>query len=187
MPSLSMVSVWLLYLLLWASFARSMQSCNGRVEYCSRKYADITFMGAHNSPFYGNRPTQNQDASPTNQLDYGIRFLTAPLRKRHGDVFLCHTSCMMENAGTLRSFLENVNSWLIQNPDQVVTLLFTQGQGFDVEVLDHLFQSTGIASFAYVPPTSPGVLPIDQWPTLGNLISTKKRLIVFIGMTLIKL
>ncbi|KAI5304970.1 hypothetical protein KEM56_005580 [Ascosphaera pollenicola] len=86
----------------------------------------------------------------------------------------------MENAGPLKTLLERLDSWLIQNPNEVVTLLFTQGQRFDVETLDRVFQSTDITQRAYVPPTNPAPLPFDKWPTLGDLIASGKRLIVFI-------
>ena len=51
--------------------------CNGDIRLCDRLYSDITMIGAHNSPFVGDLPSQNQHLSVTGQLDLGIRFLTA--------------------------------------------------------------------------------------------------------------
>lgn len=55
--------------------------CNGDVRLCDRFYSDITMIGAHNSPFVGELPSQNQHLSVTGQLDLGIRFLTAQVRE----------------------------------------------------------------------------------------------------------
>lgn len=48
--------------------------CNGFVEFCQRKYSNITHVGAHNSPFV--RPgnlASNQELDVTTQLNDGIR------------------------------------------------------------------------------------------------------------------
>ena len=52
----------------------STQPCNGYVEFCSRRYSNITEVCAHNSPFniIGNL-FSNQRLSVTSQLDDGIR------------------------------------------------------------------------------------------------------------------
>ncbi|KAI5296181.1 hypothetical protein KEM52_005297 [Ascosphaera acerosa] len=161
--------------------AQPPHRCNGHAEYCSRRYSDITFLGAHNSAFFGTRVTQNQEVPPAAQLDYGVRFLTAAMRRRHGVAHLCHTSCTMEDAGTLHAYLGKIGAWLARNPNEVVTLLLTQGQRLDVGVLDQVFRASGVAHLAFVPLTSPAPLAMSQWPTLGELIASGKRLVVFLG------
>ncbi|KAI5309015.1 hypothetical protein KEM55_004296, partial [Ascosphaera atra] len=84
------------------------------------------------------------------------------------------------NAGTLEAFLQRIRGWLEQNGNEVITLLLTQAQNFEVEVLDGVFERSGIKPFAFVPATSPDVLRAEQWPRLGEMISANKRLVVFL-------
>lgn len=50
------------------------QPCNGYPEFCSRKFSNITYVAAHNSPFIrpGNAAS-NQELQVTTQLEDGIR------------------------------------------------------------------------------------------------------------------
>ena len=52
----------------------SGEPCNGYVEFCDRKYSNITEVTAHNSPFVeeGN-PASNQALEVIEQLDDGVR------------------------------------------------------------------------------------------------------------------
>lgn len=50
------------------------QPCNGYPEFCSRKFSNITYVAAHNSPFIkpGNAAS-NQELPVTTQLEDGVR------------------------------------------------------------------------------------------------------------------
>lgn len=164
--------------------ATAATTCNGRTEYCTRSYSNITFMGSHDSPFVGEFPQQNQDIDIQAQLDKGIRFLQAQTHHAILDTSvleLCHTSCWLEDAGTLEGFLVKVKTWLDDNPNEVVTLLLTNGDSVAITEFGDTFTSSGIDSYAFVPSSSPNTLAIGSWPTLGDLISTGKRLVVFLG------
>lgn len=156
--------------------------CNQRAEYCSRRYSDVSFVGAHNSPFVGMLPTQNQEISLTAQLDLGIRFLQSQTHDSlNGTLSMCHTDCALENAGSLESYLATVKTWMDANRDEVVTLLVTNGDRVDMSRYDQAFVASGIKPYTYVPPTSPKWLPLERWPTMQELIDSNKRLIVFVG------
>ncbi|KAL8674877.1 MAG: hypothetical protein Q9224_007486, partial [Gallowayella concinna] len=153
--------------------------CNGHAELCSRKYSNITFIGAHDSAFVGDSPADNQGLSVTAQLDSGIRFLQSQAHVNPFKVLsLCHTNCLLNDAGPLTSFLSTVKTWLDKHPDEVITLLLTNGDRTPVAAFDTAFKSTGLDKYSYKPSSSP--LPFDEWPTLGSLIETKTRLIVFL-------
>lgn len=48
--------------------------CNGYEELCNRKYSNVTYVVAHNSPFHvANNAASNQDFDVTTQLDNGVR------------------------------------------------------------------------------------------------------------------
>ncbi|CAG7945538.1 unnamed protein product [Penicillium salamii] len=156
-------------------------TCNGHSEYRTRSYSNITFVGSHDSPFVGPLPQQNQNIDIKAQLDMGIRYLQA---QTHHSVLdkktleLCHTSCFLEDAGTLKKFLTTIKKWLDAHPNEVVTLLLTNGDSISISEFGDTFSSSGITKYAYVPPSSP--LAISDWPTMGDLISSGKRLVVFL-------
>ncbi|KAJ5278719.1 hypothetical protein N7478_004091 [Penicillium angulare] len=163
------------------SAADAATTCNGRTEYCTRSYSNITFVGSHDSAFVGSLPQQNQNIDITAQLDMGIRYLQAQTHKSLLDssvLELCHTSCLLEDAGTLEAYLSTIKSWLDDNPNEVVTLLLTNGDSLDISTFGDTFSSAGIDSYAYVPPSEP--LAYDDWPTLGDLIDSGKRLVAFL-------
>lgn len=64
--------------------------------------------------------TANQHFDVTTQLNDGIRMLQSQGHKKNGttDIELCHTDCDLFDAGTLLSYLQEVKSWLDQNPDE---------------------------------------------------------------------
>jgi hypothetical protein len=162
--------------------AVAQTACNGRAEYCDRSYSNVSLIGAHDSPFVGELLTDNQDLSVTDELNFGIRFLQGQTHDNvEGTLDMCHTNCLLKDAGTLVSFLQTVKTWLDSNPNEVVTLLITNGDSLDISRFDTAFSDSGIKPYAYVPPTSPNVLPIDQWPTLQELINAGQRVVAFLG------
>ncbi|OAX83382.1 hypothetical protein ACJ72_02257 [Emergomyces africanus] len=155
--------------------------CNGLPEYCNRRYSELSFVGAHNSPFVGFLPQHNQEISVVSQLNLGIRYLQGQTHlNARGKLRMCHTSCFLENAGGLDAYLRKVKSWLDDNPDEVVTLLVTNGDRLDISRFDEAFRNSGIVPYAFVPPSSPHKLAMDEWPTLQQMIQSGKRLVVFL-------
>ena len=167
----------------WSSVFSREQACNGRTEYCGRKYSEIAFIGAHDSPFVGELPSQNQHWSVEDQLAHGVRFLQGQTHKNifQSDLELCHTNCFLEDAGLAVNFLKKIKKFLDNNPNEVVTLLLTNGDNLEMDWFDKPFRNSGVKDYVYIPPGAPAVLPIGNWPTLGQLISSNKRLVVFIG------
>ncbi|MCJ1460664.1 hypothetical protein MMC28_011046 [Mycoblastus sanguinarius] len=154
-------------------------ACNGHADLCSRQFSNITQIGTHDSAFVGTLPQDNQDVSVTAQLDAGIRFLQAQSHKDFsGTLSLCHTSCLEEDAGSVASYLSTIKTWLDANPNEVVTLLLTNGDNVPVSMFDTAYTSSGLKSYAYTPASSP--LAIGAWPTLQELISAGTRLVAFL-------
>lgn len=158
------------------------QVCNGYAELCDRQYSNISFIGTHDSAFVGVLPTENQDISVSAQLGAGIRFLQAQTHVLNGNLELCHTSCLEEDAGSLQNYLSTVKSFLDANPNEVITLLLVNGDFQSPTLFDTTFKAVGLNTYAFIPSTSPADLTIDQWPTLGQMIGAGQRLVVFLGM-----
>ncbi|KGO66222.1 hypothetical protein PITC_046060 [Penicillium italicum] len=160
---------------------RASTTCNGRSEYCTRSYSNITFVGSHDSAFVGPLLQHNQNIDIKAQLDMGIRYLQVQTHHSIIDkkvIELCHTSCLLEDAGSLKSYLMTIKKWLDANPNEVISLLLTNGDSVAITEFGDTFSSSGIDKYAYIPPANP--LPIADWPTLGDMISSGKRLVVFL-------
>ena len=157
------------------------QPCNNYVELCSRKYSNITFVGAHNSPFVrpGNTAS-NQELSVSVQLNDGIRFLQAQIQwpNNASNPHFCHTSCDLLDAGPITDWLTEVRKWVDNHPYDVVTILLGNGNYSDPSLYVPYIESTGILKYTYEAPYLP--MARDDWPTLEELIIRGKRVIMFL-------
>src|SRR5438045_9774001 len=90
---------------------------------------------------------------------------------------MCHTSCWLRDAGSVVDYMKIVKSWLDANPDQVVTLLLTNGDNRPVKEFGDAIRSAGLDMYAFTPQ---GDLKLNQWPTLRQFIASGKRLIFFL-------
>lgn len=64
------------------------------------------------------------------------------------------------------------------NPNEVVTLLLTNGDAIAVSKFADAYDNAGISKYTYTPPNQ---LALGDWPTLQDLISANTRLITFMG------
>ncbi|PFH62049.1 hypothetical protein XA68_15372 [Ophiocordyceps unilateralis] len=153
------------------------RACNGHEKLCGRRYSDVTMIGTHNSAFVGDTPFHNQFVSLTEQLDMGVRFLTAQTHNRLGRIELCHTSCWELDVGPLSSYLHELAHWIDNHPDDVVTLLLTNMEAISMDKFDEDLVAAGLAEYAFRPGGS--VVARDGWPTLQQLLNAGTRLVVF--------
>ncbi|PGH12333.1 hypothetical protein AJ80_06743 [Polytolypa hystricis UAMH7299] len=152
--------------------------CNGYPELCQRKYANITHIGAHNSPFV--RPgnvASNQQLPVSVQLDDGIRMLQFQAHYVNDTIYLCHTSCDLLNAGTLEDYLTKVVDWLRVNPYDVLTILIGNVNYIAPGNYIAPIKASGLLDYAYIPPKTP--MELNDWPMLSEFILSGHRAIVF--------
>ncbi|KAF4584080.1 PLC-like phosphodiesterase, TIM beta/alpha-barrel domain protein [Ophiocordyceps camponoti-floridani] len=163
----------------WAPLpaAAPRTACNGHAKLCERKYSDVTMIGTHNSAFVGDTPFHNQFVSLTEQLDMGVRFLTAQTHNRLGRIELCHTSCWELDVGPLSGYLHELAHWMDQHPDDVVTLLLTNMDAIPTQRFDKDLAAAGLTKYAFRP--GGRALGRDGWPTMGQLLDEGTRLLVF--------
>lgn len=96
-----------------------------------------------------------------------------------GGLRMCHTSCLLLDAGPLTDYLSTIKSWLDNNPDQVLTLLLTNGDSRPVSEFGDAITSSELSSYAYTP-GSP--IAMSQWPTIQELINSMTRIVIFLGI-----
>ncbi|KAH9486546.1 putative secreted protein [Psilocybe cubensis] len=153
--------------------------CNGHAELCNRSFGNVTFVGAHDSYAIGvNNLAANQDQPITQQLNDGIRMLQMQAHNESGVIRLCHTSCSLYDGGTLQDYLTTVKQWMDSNPNEVLSLLIVNIDNLPASSYAPVFQAVGLDKLSYAPPSL--TLPASQWPTLGSLIDSGKRLLTFL-------
>ncbi|KAM3075349.1 hypothetical protein ACMFMF_006024 [Clarireedia jacksonii] len=152
--------------------------CNGYSALCSRKWSEISQIGTHDSAFVGKFLTDNQAVDATTQLEAGIRFLQAQTHYFLDTLSLCHTSCFEKYAGPLVDYLSDIKTWLDANPNEVVTLLLTNGDRVSASLFGGAITSSALNTYAYTPSKT---LEIDEWPTLQEMITSNRRFVVFLG------
>ena len=153
--------------------------CNGHPSFCSRSYSNITHVAAHNSPFVrpGNAAS-NQMLEVETQLNDGIRMLQFQTHQVNNTIYLCHTSCDLLNAGTLEEYLVKVVQWLRRNPYDVITILCGNSDILSPDKYVPPVVNSGLIDYVYIPPTVP--MPLDSWPTLGEMLLTNQRAVVML-------
>ncbi|KAJ7587186.1 PLC-like phosphodiesterase [Mycena floridula] len=156
--------------------------CNGRAELCARPYGNTTFFGSHDSFAFSSDPfalARDQEVDIPTQLGLGVRFLQAQAHLNNNQIHFCHTTCTLFDGGLVVDYLTKVKTFLDANPNEVITLLFTNPEGLSMsDVWAPAFQTSGISDLAFVPPHIP--MKRSEWPTLGSMIDSGKRVVVFI-------
>ncbi|KAL0576249.1 hypothetical protein V5O48_005731 [Marasmius crinis-equi] len=83
------------------------------------------------------------------------------------------------DGGLVADYLKRVKTFLDANPNEVITILFTNPDGASIaDQWKPTFDASGITPLAYVPPHQP--MSRSEWPTLSQLIDSGKRVIVFL-------
>ncbi|KAJ9619918.1 hypothetical protein H2203_008192 [Taxawa tesnikishii (nom. ined.)] len=173
-----------------AQNSTSSAACNNSPDLCERAYNNVTYLGAHDSPFLRDASTSysesgNQFYNSTVQLSAGVRLLTAQVHNTNssnpsaGEWHLCHTSCSLLDAGRLRDWLTEIKNWLAANKNEVVTILLVNSDDADASELAAEYEAAGIEDYVYTPPsitTAP-----SEWPTLQTLINNGTRLLNFVA------
>ncbi|KAI2478993.1 hypothetical protein Ptr902_09204 [Pyrenophora tritici-repentis] len=165
------------------------QPCNNYLEFCTRKYSNITEVAAHNSPYTRkNNIARNQEYSVTQQLNDGIRVLQGSAHYVNGTLYFCHTSCDLLNAGTVEDYLREVTEWVEAHPFDVITIIFgnsdwdkMDGSGKPLVTSVNFAEpvkNSGLLKYVYQPPKT--AMELNDWPTLAELILNNDRVITFI-------
>ncbi|KAI4745197.1 hypothetical protein E4T50_04436 [Aureobasidium sp. EXF-12298] len=175
LPSLARVA--------FSAVTKRATACNNSPDLCSKAYNNVTYLGAHNSPFLrdtstGNSESGNQFYNSTVQLSAGVRLLTGQVHNNNGSLHMCHTSCTLLDAGLLSDWLSEIKTWMDGNPNEVVTVLLVNSDDSSASDLASAYTTAGITSYAYTPTSTTAP---TEWPTLQTLINDGKRLLNFVA------
>ncbi|MEB8338496.1 hypothetical protein OKJ99_13405 [Streptomyces endophyticus] len=190
-----------------AAAPAAARECEGSTALCDRRYDEVAYLTAHNAMsttadhFIG----PLQDPHIGTQLDHGARALqldtyrwetpeeitgrldgsdfTAeqqalvrsavnrvnPPRK---GLWLCHSVCRA-GAISLVPTLRELGDWMKDHPNDVVTLIVQDA--ISAEDTRKAFRRAGLDKLVHRPHADPA----KPWPTLGEMIDSGRRLVVF--------
>jgi len=177
----ALVSVLFASSTLGLPLVRRDQLCNGHAELCQRKYGNTTFLGAHDSFAASANPfalARTQEIDVEAQLNAGARLLQVQGHKNGADIHLCHTSCFLFDGGKTEDYLHKTKLFLDSHPNEVLTFIIANPENIAVKEWATVFNKTGLGDMAYRPPQP--IMSRDDWPALGEMISSNKRVVVFI-------
>lgn len=149
--------------------------CNGSVALCDRRYDQVAYATTHNAMSSADNGwwLANQRRSIARQLADGVRGLM--LDTHYADdndhtVLLCHNLCWL-GSERLDKELNVIARFLDEHPHEVVTLIFES----KVSPADTgaAFAASGVLRHVYEHPVG------QPWPTLGEMIASGQRLVVF--------
>ena len=168
--------------------------CNGSTSYCDKALDDVLFpmvRRAHSS-------TANNFVAASNTRPFeealvaGYRalhlntcmcesYLSSQLLERdeswglaNSNLGFCNTYCV---AGVRdpKAVLMNILTFLETNTREVLVIVLEMGEGSAADLRNVLLYS-GLLEYAYIPTSGDDTI---TWPTLGEMISTNKRLVLF--------
>lgn len=146
--------------------------CNGHEELCGRRFDQVVYPMTHNamSNAAAGWILSNQNFGITRQLEDGIRGMMLDTYEEEGELLLCHVICPAGSQPLVEG-LREIADFLATHPDEVVSIIFenyiTHAQTASA------FEETGLLDLVYAHPLG------EPWPTLGALIDSDTRLVVF--------
>ncbi|KAF9911983.1 hypothetical protein EC991_001430 [Linnemannia zychae] len=161
--------------------AQQQQQCNGYAELCSRTYDKVAFATTHNA--YAITPVgglaTNQVNNIATQLKDGIRaFMLDAYNSPSGnpnEIQLCHGVCKLLDGGPLSATLAQIKTFMDANPNEVITILWENAENLTPAHFQTVYSAAGMSPFLYTQAKG-----AKAWPTLAQMIASKKRLVNFI-------
>jgi hypothetical protein len=178
---MKIVTIITISITLLASIVNSQKACNGYAELCDKSYSNVAYATTHNSYAFEKNIAANQNYDIPTQLDDGVRgFMLDALYPQNNtnEVHLCHGSCDILDAGKATDILSQFVTWLGNNPNEVITILWENTGKVPVTAatFNQIYTQTGLSKLAHFQESADA-----EWPTLGKMIDSGKRVVNFIG------
>lgn len=147
-------------------------TCEGREDWCSRRYDEITWPATHNAMSNAEEGwiLPNQNLPIETQLEDGIRAMLLDVHYEFGEVKLCHSFCFAGERNFADAMIA-VREFLRDNPDVILTLHFQDE--LETERIVGVLEETCLSDMVY---THPSVE--TPFPTLGEMVAANTRLVL---------
>ncbi|QQS31166.1 MAG: phosphatidylinositol-specific phospholipase C domain-containing protein [Sphingobacteriales bacterium] len=192
---LQAVKHWFLFVILFFSvisggcreeiILESSQSCNGSPDFCNHIYTQHTYAGTHNSFAYEpefHNLVANQKRNISQQLQDGIRCLNLDVWWLTGDAYCVDSAIYVYHNfpgfGCLffTDILLEVKQFMDNQPNEVITITIEDTNTNINQLLD-AFSFTQLSDYLFIKQSN------QSWPTLKEMIDSKRRLVVFANVS----
>lgn len=145
--------------------------CNS-TALCQRRYNELTYLTTHNAfnSADNNYLMPNQHFGVTRQLNDGVRALMLDVYDSSGSLFLYHRIPILGKQ-PFSEVLAEIKIFLDTHPSEIVTIIFECYA--TCNAIDNEMQLAGLSSYLFVKQNN------SSWPTLAEMVSSNKRLVVF--------
>lgn len=149
----------------------TLMKCNGFAELCNKRLDEVTTLMTHNAfnNSQKNFVVPNQDFSITRQLTEGVRGLMLDVYSTPNGPALYHGYPQFGKEPLL-SAMRDIKNFLIKNPSEVISIIF-ENYCTHAELLQ-VMDTLEIRDMIY--------LHNGTWPTLKEMISSNKRLVMMV-------
>ncbi len=143
---------------------------NGQLN--NYKYNEIVFLTTHNA--YNSQNDgflfPNQNHHILRQLTDGVRALMIDVYEQEGELIVCHATKAL-GYKFLHDELKLISNFLENNPNEVITIIFECYS--TANNIEKAIVNAGLKKYLYTNTNT------KLWPTIGEMIETNKRLVVF--------
>ncbi|MEZ4340674.1 MAG: hypothetical protein R3B82_28975 [Sandaracinaceae bacterium] len=146
--------------------------CNGHAELCDRAFDAVAYPTAHNamsSEEDGWIPP-NQGRNLWHQLEDGVRGFMLDTYEQGGETLLCHSICPLGSRPFVDA-LTDLKDFMDCHPAEVITLILEAH--IDEPTTAAAFEAAGLMPYLHAQPLG------APWPTLREMITSGRRMVVF--------
>lgn len=149
--------------------------CNGYEELCDKKYDETAYLTTHNAYNAGEEGFQlpNQTYGISQQLNDGVRGLMIDVYDADGVPTVYHGFTFLGTVPLVDNLTE-IKNFLMDSPHEIVTIILECYTTADA--IEQAIDEAGLSGFLYEK------MPDSDWATLGEMVDTGKRLVVFTDM-----
>lgn len=146
--------------------------CNGAESLCAKRFDEVAYACTHNAMSNSEEGWKipNQNRSMRRQLDDGVRALMLDLHLFEDVPHLCHGVCGLGLKPLVQGLLE-IRKFIEDEPREVVSLLLESY--VTSTVVEAAFEEAGLLPYLHSQEYG------APWPTLGEMIDSGRRLVVF--------
>lgn len=160
------------FLILFFLVIKLHSQCNSSSALYSKRYNEVAYLTTHNAfnSADNNFLMPNQHFGVTRQLSDGVRALMLDVHDSSGSLFLYHGIPLLGRQ-PLADVLTEIKDFLDAHPYEIVTIIFECYT--NCQAIENEMQLAGLTPYLFEKQNN------SLWPTLEEMVSLNKRLVVF--------
>jgi hypothetical protein len=168
----SVIRCFLLITLVFLSLNESIAQCNGSLDLCGRRYNEVACLTTHNAFNCADGGFQypNQNYTLTNQMNNGVRGLMLDVHNLLGVPTVYHGTFVL-GSQPFSANLNEIKAFLDTHPNEIVTIILECY--VSANAIETCLSDAGLMPLLFAKDST------QPWPTLQEMITDGKRLVIF--------